>query len=145
MTLALEYGGLFLVAFLAATLLPAQSELALAGMIASGRYDTTLLIAVASLGNVLGSAANWLLGLYVTRFEDRKWFPVSRAQMKKAEGWYHRWGRWSLLLSWAPVIGDPLTLVAGVLREPFPIFLALVTIAKVGRYLAVAAVTNGLL
>lgn len=145
MQMALEYGGLFLVAFLAATLLPAQSELALAGMIASGRYDTALLVAVASLGNVLGSTTNWLLGLYATRFEDRKWFPVSRTQMKKAEGWYHRWGRWSLLMSWAPVIGDPLTLVAGVLREPLPVFLALVTLAKLGRYLAVAYVTNGLM
>ncbi|MGV2442260.1 YqaA family protein, partial [Bacillus atrophaeus] len=59
------------------------------------------------------------------------------------KAWYRRWGRWSLLLSWLPVVGDPLTLVAGVLREPFWVFLALVTIAKLGRYLVLAALVLG--
>jgi membrane protein YqaA with SNARE-associated domain len=137
-----EFAGLFSVAFLAATVLPAQSEILLAGMVLTEHYPAWALVAVASLGNVLGSVVNWVLGRFIARFEGRRWFPVSREQVVKAEGWYHRWGKWSLLLSWAPFIGDPLTVVAGVLREPLPVFVALVTLAKVGRYVAVAALAN---
>ncbi|MFD1333026.1 YqaA family protein [Methylopila musalis] len=132
------YGGLFLAALLAATLLPAQSEAALAGLIALGRQPVWALVAVASLGNVLGSLINWWLGRRVERFSGRRWFPVSPAALDRAAGWYRRFGRWSLLLSWAPIIGDPLTLVAGMLREPLWSFLALVTLAKVGRYALLA-------
>lgn len=143
MTAGLEYLGLFAVSLLAATVLPAQSEMVLAGMVLSERYHQWLLVLVASAGNVLGSAVNWLLGRFIARLEARRWFPVKREQIAKAEGWYHRYGKWSLLLSWAPFIGDPLTVVAGVLREPLPTFLLLVTIAKVGRYIAVVALANG--
>ncbi|GLK77917.1 membrane protein [Methylopila jiangsuensis] len=132
------YGGLFLAALLAATLLPAQSEAALAGLIALGRQPVWALVAVASLGNVLGALINWRLGREVERFSGRRWFPVSPAGLDRAAGWYRRFGRWSLLLSWAPIIGDPLTLVAGMLREPLGSFLALVTLAKVGRYVLLA-------
>jgi membrane protein YqaA with SNARE-associated domain len=120
-------------------MLPAHSEILLAGMVLSERYCAGLLVLVASLGNVLGSVVNWYLGRFMARFEGRRWFPVTPAQAARAEGWYRRYGRWSLLLSWVPVIGDPLTIVAGILREPLPVFLALVTVAKVGRYAAVAA------
>jgi membrane protein YqaA with SNARE-associated domain len=82
-------------------------------------------------------------GRFIAHFEGRRWFPVKREAIARAEGWYHRYGRWSLLLSWAPIIGDPLTIVAGVLREPFPVFLALVAVAKVARYVAVAAIQQG--
>lgn len=133
-----ELSGLFAVAFLAATIFPAQSELLLAGMVLAERHPTWTLVAVASAGNVLGSVVNWVLGRFIARFEGRRWFPVSREQVARAERWYQRWGKWSLLLSWAPVIGDPLTVVAGVLREPLPMFLVLVTIAKVARYVMVA-------
>ena len=136
------YLGLFAVAFAAATLLPAQSEVVLAGMILSESYSLPILLLVASAGNVLGSAVNWALGTFLARFEGRRWFPVTPSQMARAEGWYRRYGRWSLLMSWAPVIGDPLTVVAGVLREPLPVFLVLVTVAKVGRYMAVAALAG---
>ena len=142
MSYVLEYLGLFAVALLAATILPAQSEVVLAGMILSERYHLWLLILVASIGNVLGSVVNWFLGRFISHFEGRRWFPVKRNQIAKAERWYQRYGYWSLLLSWAPIVGDPLTVVAGVLREPLPVFLVLVTIAKVGRYLAVAALAN---
>jgi membrane protein YqaA with SNARE-associated domain len=138
-----EYAGLFLAAFVSATVFPFQSEVVLFGMLLTDQYSTVLLVLVASLGNILGSCANWGLGRLLARFEDRPWFPVKREKIERAEGWYHRYGRWSLLLSWAPVVGDPLTIVAGVLREPFPIFLLLVSIAKVGRYVAVAAITQG--
>jgi membrane protein YqaA with SNARE-associated domain len=130
--------GLFAVAFLAATIFPAQSEILLAGMVLLDHHPTWALVAVASAGNVLGSLANWFLGRLIARLEDRCWFPASREQVAKAERWYRRWGKWSLLFSWAPFIGDPLTVVAGVLREPLPVFLVLVTIAKVARYIVVA-------
>ncbi|GAB4391573.1 MAG: YqaA family protein [Kiloniellaceae bacterium] len=133
------YAGLFLVAFLAATILPAQSEAGLAGLILAGDYSVAALIAVASLGNTLGAVVNWALGRGVDRFSDRRWFPVKPARLERAARWYRRYGKWSLLLSWAPFIGDPLTLAAGVLREPFASFLLLVAIAKTGRYLVVAA------
>ena len=135
------YGGLFLIAFLAATILPAQSEIGLAGLLLSSDYSVALLIAVASLGNTLGAVVNWALGRWIEHFRDRKWFPAKPEQLDKAVGWYHRYGRWSLLLSWMPFIGDPLTLAAGVLREPFWSFLAIVSVAKTARYLVVAAIT----
>ena len=139
------YAGLFLTAFVAATILPAQSEAALVGLLLAGEQPAWALVAVASLGNVLGSVVNWLLGRGIERWRDRPWFPAEGAALDRAAAWYHRWGRWSLLLAWAPIIGDPLTVVAGVLREPLPVFLVLVTLAKVGRYLLLAAVTLGLI
>ncbi|MER8946985.1 YqaA family protein [Mesorhizobium sp. M0809] len=135
------YGGLFLTAFAAATILPMQSEAALAGLLLTESYAPALLIASASAGNVLGSIVNWWLGRGIDRFRDRKWFPVRPSALTRATRWYQRYGRWSLLLSWLPLVGDPLTVVAGALREPFWSFLAIVTIAKVGRYLALAAMT----
>lgn len=136
--------GLFLAAFAAATLLPAQSEAALVALILAGDLPVWLLVAVASAGNVLGSLVNWLLGRGAARFRQRRWFPVSEPQLARAEGWYRRWGRWSLLAAWVPLIGDPLTLAAGVLREPLLPFLALVTLAKTGRYVALALATAAL-
>lgn len=141
MTEVAVYGGLFLAALAAATILPMQSEAALVGLLLTGAYPTWALIAVASLGNVLGAVINWGLGRGVARFQHRPWFPVKLAALARAEAWYRRYGKWSLLLSWAPIVGDPLTVVAGVLREPFPVFLVIVTVAKVGRYLVLAAAT----
>jgi membrane protein YqaA with SNARE-associated domain len=66
----------------------------------------------------------------------RRWFPIKQRALERAEGWYRRFGRWTLLLSWTPVVGDPLTMIAGVLREPLWSFLLIVGIAKTGRYLA---------
>lgn len=139
MTSLAAYGGLFVAAFVAATLLPAQSEALLAGLIIRGEFSFALLILVATAGNVLGSLINWLLGRQIDRFKDRRWFPANPTTLQRAEGWYRRYGRWSLLLSWVPIIGDPLTLMAGALREPLWSFLALVGSAKFVRYLAVAA------
>ena len=128
------YGSLFLVALVAATIFPAQSELLLAGLHASGNYHDGLLILVATVGNVAGSTINWALGRYLMHFQDRRWFPVSRPLVERATGWYQRFGVWSLLMAWVPVIGDPLTLVAGILRVDLRLFLLLVTVGKLGRY-----------
>jgi membrane protein YqaA with SNARE-associated domain len=137
------YAGLFLVSFAAATVLPAQSEAVLLGLLMTGTFPAWHLVLVATAGNVLGSCVNWLLGRLLMRFEGRRWFPVRREKIEKAEKWYRRYGRWSLLLSWVPIIGDPLTVVAGTLREPFIVFVALVTLAKAGRYIVLATIQQG--
>ncbi|WP_420409331.1 YqaA family protein [Hoeflea sp.] len=133
------YAGLFLAALLAATLIPAQSESVLTALLLAGRHEPTLLVAVASIGNVLGSFVNWLLGRAVERYRERRWFPASPKQLERAQRHYRRFGYWSLLLAWVPIIGDPLTLVAGIMREPLWRFLLLVAVGKVGRYVAIAA------
>ncbi len=135
------YGGLFLIALLSASILPLQSEAVLVGLLLSDNHPVWLLLTVASVGNVLGSLLNWYLGKYLQHFQQRRWFPVKPEQLDKASRWYLKYGKWSLLLSWVPIIGDPLTVIAGVLREPFLPFLLLVTIAKVSRYLVLAGVT----
>nr|WP_225930076.1 MULTISPECIES: YqaA family protein [Pseudomonas] len=137
------YPGLFVAAFGAATLLPLQSEALLVGLLLSDRYWLWGLLAVATLGNVLGSLVNWWLGRGLERFQERRWFPVSPAHMARARSHYQRWGHWSLLLSWLPVIGDPLTLIAGVMREPLGRFLLIVTLAKGARYGVLAMITLG--
>ena len=139
----LAYAGLFLVALAAATVLPMSSEAALAAMLLAD-HSPWLVLVVASAGNTLGSAINWALGRAIDRYGSRRWFPASGAALDRAGRWYRRYGRWSLLLSWVPLIGDPITVAAGVLGERLPVFLALVAIAKVGRYLAVMGVTLGL-
>ncbi|MFJ5255003.1 YqaA family protein [Pseudomonas sp. NPDC088414] len=141
--MAAGYIGLFAAAFGAATLLPLQSEALLVGLIASDRYWLWGLLGVATLGNVLGSLVNWWLGRGLERFQDRRWFPVSAKHMATARKHYERYGHWSLLLSWLPVIGDPLTLIAGVMREPLGRFLLIVSLAKGARYAVVAMITLG--
>ncbi|PZQ85077.1 MAG: hypothetical protein DI549_02785 [Ancylobacter novellus] len=144
MTDLAAYATLFASALVAATLLPMQSEAVLVGMLLAGGQPAWVLIAVATAGNVLGSLVNWWLGRFIEHFRDRRWFPVTPERLEQAQGWYRRYGRWSLLLAWAPIIGDPLTMVAGLLREPLPVFLVLVTLAKLGRYLVLAALTLAL-
>ena len=100
--------GLFASAFLAATLLPAQSEAVLVGLLLAHPASVAVLVATASLGNTLGAMVNWLLGLGIQRFRNKRWFPVSARQLERAERHYRRFGRWSLLLSWMPIVGDPL-------------------------------------
>lgn len=132
------YAGLFTIAFVAATVFPLQSEAALIALLLGGQQPVWALVVVASVGNVLGSVVNWVLGRGIERFRHKRWFPASPAALERAQRAYQKWGKWSLLLSWAPFIGDPLTVVAGVLREPLPMFVLLVTMAKVGRYVTLA-------
>lgn len=137
----LELAGLFLAAFAAATLIPAQSEAVLVALILQATHPVWLLLVVATVGNVLGSVVNWALGRFLIRLADQRWFPVSPHQLDRATAWYARWGHWSLLGAWLPVVGDPLTLAAGLMREPFWRFALIVTLAKCGRYLVLAWAT----
>ncbi len=134
---------LFFSAFLAATLLPAQSELLLGALVLRAEHAPWVLIVVAGVGNTLGSCVNWVLGRFCLRYQDARWFPVRESMRLRAEVWYGKYGRWSLLLSWAPIIGDPLTLVAGLLREPFVSFVLLVAVAKFVRYVFVVFLAMG--
>lgn len=129
---------LFFGAFLAATFLPFSSEVLLAAALAEGMHAPWLLVAVASLANTAGAALNWALGRFLLHWQDRRWFPVSPAALARASARFNRYGAWSLLMAWVPVIGDPLTLAAGVLRVPLPLFLVLVGAGKTARYAAVA-------
>ena len=131
------YLSLFIISFLAATILPFSSELTLAGLVATSSYNNLLLLIVASLGNVLGSVVNWILGFYSRNLSTKKWFPFKDEQIEKSSKWFNKFGRWSLLFAWVPIIGDPLTLAAGLLRIRFIEFLVLVTIGKVSRYIIV--------
>ena len=137
--------GLFLAALVAATLIPAQSEAVLVALLLDRSHPVLLLVFVATVGNVLGALVNWWLGRQAQRLENRRWYPLSGAKRERAQAWYRRYGRWSLLLAWAPVIGDPITLVAGMMREPLRVFLPLVILAKGGRYTLLALITLGLM
>ncbi|WP_236614330.1 YqaA family protein [Stutzerimonas azotifigens] len=134
---------LFASAFLAATLLPAQSEAVLAALLLGERHAVWLLLLVATVGNTLGAWVNWAIGRGIERYRGRRWFPVSERNLERAQRLYGRFGRWSLLFSWAPLVGDALTLVAGVMREPWWRFLLLVALAKGGRYLVLAGLVLG--
>ncbi len=131
---------LFVAAFGAATLLPFQSEVVFVGMQLRETAPLPLLMFWASLGNVLGSCLNYAIGRFAAQYEDRRWFPVPRHAMERAERWYAKWGYWTLLFSWAP-FGDGVTVIAGVLRTRFLLFVTLVTIAKTGRYAVLAWAT----
>ena len=131
---------LFAASLLAATVFPAQSEVVLAGLHLTGNHNAALLVCVATFGNVLGACINWVLGRYLVHFKDRRWFPIKPKALDLAQNTYQRYGIWTLLLAWVPIIGDPLTVIAGVLRAPFILFLILVTIGKLGRYIALVAV-----
>ena len=131
------YLSLFFISFLAATILPFSSELTLAGLITTSNYDNVLLLIVASFGNVLGSVVNWVLGFYSRNLTIKKWFPFKETQIERSSKWFNKFGKWSLLFAWAPILGDPITLVAGLLRVRFLDFIILVAIGKVSRYLLV--------
>jgi membrane protein YqaA with SNARE-associated domain len=128
------YLSLFVISFLAATILPLSSELTLAGLITTYNYNNLLLLIVASSGNILGSIVNWILGFYSRNLTSKKWFPFKDEQIKRSSNWFNKFGKWSLLFAWIPIIGDPLTLAAGLLRVKFTEFLILVSIGKVFRY-----------
>ncbi len=135
MIILISYFQLFIISFLAATILPLSSELVLSTMLLTDSFDKYLLLVVASFGNILGSSVNWYLGKKILIFKDKKWFPANERQIAKGEIYFKKYGIWSLLLAWVPIIGDPLTVVAGILRVKFFTFFLLVSISKISRYI----------
>lgn len=127
------YLSLFLISFVAATLLPAYSEVVFAGLLAAG-HEPVALWCWATAGNTLGAVVNYLVGRYLLRFQDRRWFPFRPGTLGRAQRWFQRYGVWSLLMAWAPVGGDALTFIAGVMRVRFVVFLALTAVGKGARY-----------
>lgn len=148
------YLGLAGAAFLAATILPAQSELGLAVLIQSQDYVLIWLLVAASIGNIAGAIVNYVIGRGLYQFQKPdapektatpKHSKPSSRFYNKAASWYERYGKWSLLLSWMPFIGDPLTVIAGYMRLGFLPFTIIVSIAKIARYLVVAYLSLALL
>ena len=137
-----SYLGLFVVAFLAATVLPAYSEVMFAGLLAAG-HDPLALWLWASAGNTLGSALNWVLGRYLLKFQDRSWFPFKTSSLGISQVWFQRYGVWSLLLAWAPIGGDALTFIAGFMKVRFSVFIVLTGIGKATRYAILLLVVEG--
>ena len=135
MIILISYFQLLIISFLAATILPLSSELVLSTMLLTDSFDKYLLLVVASFGNIFGSSVNWYLGKKILIFKDKKWFPVNEKQIAKSEMYFKKYGIWSLLLAWVPVIGDPLTVIAGILRVNFFTFLLLVSFSKTSRYI----------
>lgn len=131
---------MFGAAFLAATLLPFYSEVLVVGLLVDRPDEWFWIWLVASLGNTLGSAVNWVLGRYLLRFQDRKWFPFKSDKLSRSQKWFQKYGAWSLLMSWAPIGGDALTFLAGVMRVNFFLFWVLTFAGKSGRYLAIILV-----
>lgn len=136
MELLWPYLSLAFSAFISATLLPFGSELVLAGLLTQG-YPALLLWGIATVFNTLGSVLNWYLGRQLLLFQHKSWFMFKPTQIEQASSQFQRWGLPSLLLAWLPVIGDPLTLVAGVLRVRLLWFVLLVGFGKGVRYAVV--------
>ena len=134
------YSSLFISSFLSSTILPGHSEITLTTLILLEKYSQFLLIFFASSGNILGSVINWYLGFYITKFVNKSWFPFKKKQLDKASLWYLKYGKWSLFFSWVPIIGDPLTIIAGIFRVPLVIFITIVSISKVLRYIFIGYV-----
>ncbi len=129
------YLSLFVSAFVAATLIPFYSEVALLGLVALEQQNWFWLWLVASLGNTAGAAVNWGLGRYLLHFQQHRWFPFKGSALQHAQRWFQRYGVWSLLLAWLPVGGDAITFVAGVMRVRFMLFWTLTFLGKGARYL----------
>ena len=135
---------LFISSFISSTILPGHSEITLTTFIFLNKYNIINLIFIASLGNILGSILNWYLGFHFVKFKEKKWFPINKRQLEKASLWFSNYGKWSLFLSWVPFLGDPLTVVAGVLRVPIITFLIIVSISKILRYVIVSLIALNL-
>lgn len=130
---------MFLAALLAATVLPLSSELVLSALLLSGLSPFNLLC-VATAGNVLGSTANYALGYWSGAWLAGKSFGISQGGFIRARHRFEKYGIFSLLFAWVPIIGDPLTFVAGALRVRFLWFLILVGVGKLFRYFLVVYV-----
>ena len=139
------YTSLFISSFLSSTLLPGHSELTLTAFILMKKHPVINLIFFASTGNILGALINWCMGYYLTKLKDKKWFPLNKLQLTRASKWFLKYGKWSLFFCWVPIIGDPLTIVAGIFRFPIHIFILIVSFAKTMRYVIIYLITTNII
>ena len=109
----LGLAGMFVSALLAATLLPLGSEAVLLALLAAD-YAPLPLVIIATAGNVSGSLINFWLGRYAGRAGVQRVLKVSDATMLSAQRHFQKYGIWSLCFAWLPVVGDPLTFIAGI-------------------------------
>ncbi|MEA1922637.1 MAG: YqaA family protein [Pseudomonadota bacterium] len=133
------YAGLFLASFLAATILPLSSEVVLSLLLLNG-LNPTMLVSVATMGNVFGALLNYAIGLWGGVFLVQNILKVSETESAKAQKTFEKYGVFSLFFAWVPVIGDPLTVVAGVMKINVLLFLLLVTAGKLIRYVVISYV-----
>ncbi|MDC0861739.1 DedA family protein [Alphaproteobacteria bacterium] len=140
--ISLAYVNLTVISFLAATILPFSSEIILSAMILSKEYQLILLLFFASLGNICGSIINWYIGKKILIFKKKKWFPATSNQLIRSQKIFNKYGLWSILLAWIPIIGDPITVLAGILKVSFFKFIILVTLSKVSRYIFLIYLLN---
>lgn len=126
----IEWGlmGLFLMCFLASTIIPFPSEATILFFLNSGNYSPLSILLVASLGNCLGGSTNYILGYYGRKI-------LSKKQLLRSESLVKRYGFWTALISWVPIIGDPLLILLGIYRTPFGLTMALMCLGKIARYL----------
>ena len=136
------YASLFISSFLSSTILPGHSEIILTAFIFLKKYPIIDLIFFASIGNILGSILNWCIGYFLTNLKDRKWFPINKSQLTRASSWFLKYGKWTLFLSWVPIIGDTLTIIAGIFRVPIHTFIFIVSLAKTMRYVFISLVVT---
>ncbi len=132
---------LFVLSFLAATILPLGSEWLLVALVVQG-IDPVPVVAVATAGNFLGACTTYALGFWGSEFLLQKVLRIKTDERERAERFFKRYGSWSLLFAWLPLVGDPLCLVAGSLRFHFFPFACLVCLGKLGRYAFIAALAT---
>jgi len=132
---------LFVLSFLASSLIPLGSEWLLVALIVKGLPVESLVI-TATLGNSLGACTTYAVGLWGSALLIDRGLHLDRQRVIQAMTLYRKYGSWSLLFSWLPIIGDPLCLAAGLLKFRFPLFAALIVLGKLGRYVAVAVITR---
>jgi membrane protein YqaA with SNARE-associated domain len=131
---------LFAATFLAATIVPFSSEVVFTTMQITGVASVVTLVLVASAGNTLGAFVNYWIGARLEDHGAHRWLRIDDRKFARAQGWWQRWGVWTLLLSWAPLLGL-FTVVAGAMRTPLWQFTLFVTIAKTGRFVALGWIT----
>jgi membrane protein YqaA with SNARE-associated domain len=130
---------LFFSALIAATLFPMGSEVVLIALLDQS-HNVLLLWLIATSGNVLGSCINYVIGYWASEYVTNKY--QENRSWQQGQRLYNRYGVWSLLLAWLPIIGDPITLIAGLAHTNFKLFLLLVTIGKGARYAVLIALTQ---
>jgi len=128
---------LFFSALISSTLFPGGSEALLLYRLHEGGSAVSLMM-IATVGNVLGSIITYAMGRLGSEAIHKKWLRMDEQKIARAEGWFGRYGQPSLLLAWLPIVGDPLCLVAGLLRSPFIWFVVLVSVGKLARYALLA-------